>query len=278
MNKGQIVKIISNLYTVKLDDGLIECRARGKFRYEKEVPLVGDFVEVDVKEKYLIKILERKNYLNRPQISNVDVALIVTSIKKPDISFNLLDKLILVIKEKNIEPVICISKLDLIPFLKRCKYKKILKYYEGIGIKVFYNNNLSPLVKYLKNKLVVLTGQTGAGKSTLLNKLNKDLNLDTNPISEALGRGVHTTRHTEIHETNGIRFADTPGFSSLDLTDITKENIMIGFPEFNNFKCDFKDCAHIDEKNCSVKDAVANKKILKSRYDSYVSFYKELKK
>lgn len=278
MNKGRIVKIISNLYTVKLDNGLIECRARGKFRYEKEVPLVGDFVEVDIKEKYILKILERKNYLNRPQISNVDVALIVTSIKKPDISFNLLDKLILVIKEKNIEPVICVSKLDLIPFLKRGKYKKILKYYESIGIKVFFNNNLNPLVKYLKNKLVVLTGQTGAGKSTLLNKLNKDLNLDTNPISEALGRGVHTTRHTEIHETNGIRFADTPGFSSLDLTDITKENIMVGFPEFNSYNCDFKDCAHIDEKSCSVKNAVENGKILKSRYDSYVSFYKELKK
>ena len=278
MQKGQIVKIISNLYTVKSGNDLIECRARGKFRYEKEVPLVGDLVEIDPKEKYILKILERRNYLNRPSISNVDIALIITSIKKPDISYNLLDKLILVIKEKNIEPVICISKLDLVPFLKRNKYKKLLKYYESIGIKVFYNSNLNPLVKYLKDKLVVLTGQTGAGKSTLLNKLDKKLNLDTNPISEALGRGVHTTRHTEIHEINGISFADTPGFSSLDLTDITKENIKLGFPEFNKYPCDFKDCAHIDEKNCNVKDAVNNKKILKSRYDSYVSFYKEIKK
>lgn len=278
MQKGQIIKIISNLYTVKLDNDLIECRARGKFRYEKEVPLVGDLVLVDPKEKYIYEILERKNYLNRPSISNVDIALIITSIKKPDISFNLLDKLILVIKEKNIEPVICITKLDLVPFLKRKKYKKILKYYESIGIKVFYNNNLNPLVKYLKGKLVVLTGQTGAGKSTLLNKLDKKLNLDTNPISEALGRGVHTTRHTEIHEINNISFADTPGFSSLDLTDITRENIILGFPEFDKYPCDFKDCAHIDEKNCNVKKAVDNKKILKSRYDSYVSFYKEIKK
>lgn len=275
---GQIVKIISNLYTVKSGNDLIECRARGKFRYEKEVPLVGDLVEIDPKEKYILKILERRNYLNRPSISNVDVALIITSIKKPDISFNLLDKLILVIKEKNIEPVICISKLDLVPFLKRNKYRKTLKYYESIGIKVFYNSNLNPLVKYLKGKLVVLTGQTGAGKSTLLNKLDKELNLDTNPISEALGRGVHTTRHTEIHEINGISFADTPGFSSLDLTDITKENIKLGFPEFEKYPCDFKDCAHIDEKNCSVKEAINNNKILKSRYDSYVSFYKEIKK
>ena len=275
---GQITKIISNLYTVKVDDNLYECRARGKFRFDKETPLVGDLVEVDLNEKYLIKILERKNYLNRPQISNVDVALIVTSIKKPDISYNLLDKLILCIKEKNIEPVICITKLDLISFFKRSSYKKILKYYEKIGIKVFFNNNLSPLIKYLNGKIVVLTGQTGAGKSTLLNKLDKNLDLETSPISEALGRGVHTTRHTEIHEINGIFFADTPGFSSLDLKDITLDNIAIGFPEFKKYTCDFHDCKHIDEKSCAVKNAVNNKDILKTRYDSYVSFCKELKR
>lgn len=277
-SNGQIVKIISNLYTVKVDDKFYECRARGKFRFDKETPLVGDFVEVDLNDNYIIKILERKNYLNRPQISNVDIALIVTSIKKPDISYNLLDKLILVIKEKNIEPVICVTKLDLVGFFKRGKYKKILKYYENIGIKVFYNNNLALLKKYLKGKVVVLTGQTGAGKSTLLNKLDVNLNLETKPISDALGRGVHTTRHTEIHEIDNIYFADTPGFSSLDLVDINKDNIMMGFPEFNNYECDFKDCSHVDEKNCSVKNAVKLNKIMKSRYDSYVSFYKEIKK
>lgn len=278
IKEGKIVKIISNLYTVKVDNTYYDCRARGKFRFDKLTPLVGDYCSIDAKDNYIIEIKDRKNYLNRPQIANVDVALIITSIKKPDISYTLLDKLILVIKEKNIEPVICISKMDLVSFLKRKKYKKTLKYYESIGIKVFYNNKLSVLKKYLKDKVVVLTGQTGAGKTTLLNKLESNLNLETNPISEALGRGVHTTRHTEIHEISNIYFADTPGFSSLDLTDISLDNVSIGFPEFNNYSCDFKDCKHIDERNCKVKDAVINKKILKSRYDSYVSFCKELKK
>ena len=274
---GQIVKIISNTFTVKVNDKYYDCRARGKFRYNNELPLVGDFVSVDLKDNYILEIHKRKNYLNRPQISNVDIALIITSLKKPDISYNLLDKLILVIKEKNIEPVICITKLDLVSFFEKRKYKKILSYYEKIGIKVFYNNKLSSLRKYLKGKVIVLTGQTGAGKSTLLNKLDKNLNLETNPISEALGRGIHTTRHTEVHEIDGIYFADTPGFSSLDLTDINKNNIMVGFPEFNNYICDFKDCSHIDERDCKVKDAVKSNLILKSRYDSYVSFYKEMK-
>lgn len=275
---GKIVKIVSNLYTVKVTNSLYECRARGKFRFDKITPLVGDIVEIDTKESYIINILERKNYLNRPQIANVDIGLIITSAKKPDLSYNLLDKQILVIKSRGIEPVICITKLDLLSFFKRLKFKKNMKYYERIGFKVFYNDDLSSLKKYLKNKIVVLTGQTGAGKSTLLNKLDKNLNLDTNPISESLGRGVHTTRHTEIHEIDNIYFADTPGFSSLNLEDITKENIQIGFPEFDKYICDFKDCAHIDEKSCAVKDHVDDHNILKSRYENYKLFYKELKK
>lgn len=273
---GKIVKILSNLYTVNADNKLYECRARGKFRFDKISPLVGDIVDFDEKEKYITKIHERINFLNRPQISNVDIALIVTSVKKPDLSLNLLDKLILVIKHNNIEPVICVTKLDLVSFFNKGVYKKIFKYYEKIGIKVFYNTDLSSLKKYLQNKTVVLTGQTGSGKSSLLNKLNKDLNLDTNPISEALGRGVHTTRHTEIHEISNIYFADTPGFSSINLDGIDKENIIIGFPEFSEYSCDFKDCKHIDEKSCRVKDAVNSKKILKSRYEDYKLFMKEI--
>lgn len=276
IKSGKIVKIVSNLYTVNSDNELYDCRARGKFRFDKISPLVGDIVDFDSKDKYITNIHERKNSLNRPQISNVDIALIVTSIKKPELSLNLLDKLILVIKHSNIEPVICVTKLDLVSFLSRGVFKKLFKYYENIGIKVFYNNDLNSLKKYLQKKTVVLTGQTGAGKSTLLNKLNKDLNLETNPISEALGRGVHTTRHTEIHEINGIYFADTPGFSSINLDGITKESILVGFPEFNKYTCDFKDCKHIDEKSCKVKDAVNSKKILKSRYENYKLFMKEL--
>lgn len=274
---GKIVKIISNLYTVQVDNDLYDCRARGKFRFDKITPLVGDIVNIDTDEKYILEILERKNSLNRPQVSNVDVALIITSVKKPDLSLNLLDKQILVIKSKNIEPVICVTKLDLLSFKEKLRVKKLFKYYKKQGFKVFYNNKLQDLRTYLKEKIVVLTGQTGAGKSTLLNKLDKSLNLDTNPISEALGRGVHTTRHTEIHKIDNIYFLDTPGFSSLNLDEINKDNISIGFPEFSKYNCDFKDCSHIDERDCNIKDAVNNKEILKSRYDNYVLFYKEMK-
>ena len=278
IKSGKIIKIISNQYTVLSDNTVFECNARGKFRHDKISPVVGDRVEFDENEKYIKEILKRDNYLDRPTIANVDVALILTSIKKPDLSLNLLDKLILVIRSKEIEPVICISKLDLVSSKEKKTYKKLFKYYDKIGIKVFYNTDLRKLKKYLKGKTVVLTGQTGAGKSTLLNSLDKKLNLETKPISEALGRGVHTTRHTEIHEIKGIYFADTPGFSSIDLKEINKDNIIWGFPEFLNYSCEFRNCSHIDEKTCTVKDAVNKKEILESRYENYKAFYKEIGK
>ena len=177
LKTGKIVKIVSNLYTVKSDNKFIDCRARGKFRHDKITPLVGDLVEFDENESYITNILKRDNYLDRPAIANVDVALVLTSVKKPDLSLNLLDKLILVIRFKEIEPVICVSKFDLVDKKEAKSLKQLFKYYEKIGIKVFFNTDLKKLLKYLKGKTVVLTGQTGAGKSTLLNKLDKKLNL-----------------------------------------------------------------------------------------------------
>lgn len=274
---GKIVKIVSNLYTVKFDDKLVDCRARGKFRHDKITPLVGDNVEFDENDKYITNILKRDNFLDRPAIANVDIALVLTSIKKPDLSLNLLDKLILVIRSKEIEPVICISKMDLVDKKEVKSFKKLFKYYEKIGIKVFFNTDLKKLLKYLKGKTVVLTGQTGSGKSTLLNKLDKKLNLETKPISDALGRGVHTTRHTEIHEIKNVYFADTPGFSSIDLKEITKDNIICGFPEFLDYSCEFRNCLHTNEQTCEVKKAVEKGIILESRYENYKAFLKELK-
>lgn len=275
---GKIIKIISNLYTVKYDKNkILDCRARGKFRHTKITPLVGDLVEFDDEECYITNILKRNNYLDRPSIANVDVALILTSVKKPDLSLNLLDKLILVVKSKDIEPVICISKVDLASSKEKKDLKKIFKYYQKIGFQVFNNTDIKKMLKYLKGKTVVLTGQTGSGKSTLLNHMDKKLNLETKPISDALGRGVHTTRHTEIHEIKGVYFADTPGFSSIDLKDINKDNIIYGFPEFLDYSCEFKNCSHTNEQTCEVKKAVLKGIILESRYDNYKSFLKELK-
>ncbi len=272
---GIIIKQISNQYTVNIKGKEYVCSARGKFRNLNLSPLVGDKVKVDV-EKLLIKeILPRTNTLDRPSVSNVDIALIVTSVKKPDLSLSLLDKEISVILSNNITPVICLTKLDLLNKKELIDIKILKKYYEKIGIVVLTNKNLFKLKKVLKNKTIVLTGQTGAGKSTILNKLNKKLNLETKPISEALNRGVHTTRHTEIYQIKNMYFVDTPGFSSLDLKNITKEELKNTFKEFLNYECDFKDCMHIKEKNCKVLKAVSEGKILPSRYINYTRFLKE---
>ena len=270
--EGKITKQISNLYTVTVNDLTFDCHARGKFRRDKLTPLVGDIVEFDSENKYILDIKPRKNYLERPTISNIDSALIITSVKKPELSLNLLDKQLTLAISNNIEPIIVFTKLDLLTKSELKKIKFIMKYYTKIGIKVTTNKNLYKLKRYIKNKTLVLTGQTGAGKSSLLNKLDNKQNFATNEISEALGRGKHTTRHVELFKYKSSYIADTPGFSSLDLSCATKESIKNSFYEFKDVKCEFKDCNHINEKKCGVKELLENNKILKSRYENYINF------
>ena len=274
MLTGMIVKNISDTYTVKVKNELYECKARGKFRNTGLTPLVGDIVEIDSDNCYILNILERKNELVRPSISNVDVALLVTSVKKPDLSLYLLDKQIVSVTLENIEPVICFTKIDLLSKSERKEIKRIMKYYKKIGYHVFTNLELAKLLRYLKKKTVVLTGQTGAGKSSLLNLISPSLNLKTGGISEALGRGRHTTRHTEFFFVKGILIADTPGFSALDLNQYSKEEIRDSFKEFSKYPCEFKNCMHVKEQNCEVKKAMEKGTILKSRYDNYINFIK----
>lgn len=279
MNKnGYITRIISNLFTVETVDGEIyECRARGKFRNDSVAPLVGDFVVIDCENAYILEIAKRRNELLRPQIANVDVGLILTSVKNPNLSLNLLDKQLAVVQAANIEPIICISKMDLLSKSELKEVKEIFKYYKKIGFKVVSNRHLFKLKRYIKDKTVVLTGQTGAGKSTLLNKLDRTLDLKTNPISKALGRGVHTTRHVELFKVGKARIADTPGFSALDL-HFSKENLAELYPDFKGYSCKFDNCSHVNEKDCGVKEAVQEGKIRKSRYENYVKFRDEMKK
>lgn len=275
--EGQIVKIISNLYTVKVNNELWECSARGKFRNDRISPIVGDIVKINKEEKQIKEIKTRRNELKRPVIANVDMALIITSVKKPDLSLNLLDKLLVNVLFNKIEPVICFTKLDLLTFKEKIALNKIVSYYKKIGIKVVTNKELKKLKKIMKNKIVVLTGQTGAGKSSLINKLSKELHLATNPISEALGRGKHTTRHVELFKIEDFYIADTPGFSSLDFDNMTEEDLKNNFLEFKDYECPFKNCLHENERDCAIKEAVRNKKILKSRYDNYRKFLREVK-
>ncbi len=274
MLTGMIVKNISDTYTVKVKNDLYECKARGKFRISGLTPLVGDWVEIDADNSYILNILDRKNELERPSISNVDVALLITSVKKPDLSLYLLDKQITSVTLKKIEPVICFTKIDLLNKDELKDLKKIMKYYKKLGYHVYTNLELSKILRYLKNKTVVLTGQTGAGKSTLLNLISPSLNLKTGEISDALGRGRHTTRHTEFFFVKGILIADTPGFSALDISKYTGEDIRDTFREFSRYSCEFKNCMHVKEQNCEIKKAVEKGSILKSRYENYCNFIK----
>lgn len=278
IKEGIIVKILSNTYTVICEGKKFDCKARGKFRNDKISPLVGDHVLFDEAKKYLLEINPRKNELQRPNVANVDIALIVTSLKEPALSLHLLDKLISMVIINKVTPVICLTKEDLLSQEEKEKIKKLFKYYDGIGIKVFYNYENDELIKYLQRKIVVLAGQTGAGKSSLLNRLDKSLNLKTSPISKALGRGVHTTRHSELFEINDIWFLDTPGFSSLDLNKYAVEELENSFLEFNNYNCLYNDCSHINTDGCEILKALEKKEILLSRYENYCAFIKELKR
>lgn len=273
---GRIIKIVSNDYTVKCEDGKTYiCKARGVFRNKKITPLVGDFVKI-TKEKNLIEeIIKRKNELIRPPVSNIDIALVVTSAKEPDFSSNLLDKMLDIIEFNNIMPVICISKYDLLDNTK--EMDEIIAYYKKIGYKVFINTQIEDIKKVFKDNVTILTGQTGVGKSSLINKLEKSMDLKTGEISKALGRGKHTTRHTELFELFDGYVADTPGFSSLNFIGMNKEDIRDNFIEFNEYKdkCKYRDCMHVNEDDCEIKRRVSNNEILKSRYDNYVKFILE---
>lgn len=272
MLKGMIVKNISDTYTVKESKNLYECKARGKFRNSGLTPLVGDIVEFDPEQRYILDIMERKNELARPSVSNIDVALIISSVKKPDLSLYLLDKQITSVVLEKIEPVLCFTKLDLLNKKESKEIKKIMKYYKKLGYAVFMNWQVKKILKYLKGKTVVLTGQTGAGKSSLLNLISPSLNLKTGEISEALGRGKHTTRHTEFFLVKNVLIADTPGFSSLDINKHTKEEIRDTFLEFKKYTCEFKNCMHDKEQNCAVREACEKGEIMKSRYENYCNF------
>lgn len=276
--KGQIIKIISNLYFVSVDDKVYECKSRGLFRNKRITPVVGDFCIIS-DQNYILDILPRKNFLIRPLVSNIDQGLIVTSLKTPMFSTNLLDKLILIMEINKIEPIICITKEDLISDKEKEEYRNILSYYEKIGYKVYYNTELDELKKIFKDKTTVFTGQTGAGKSTLFNKLDESLNFDVGDVSIALGRGKHTTRHVELVNLFGGKLVDTPGFSSIDLSVYTEEEIVMAFREFRNCECKYKDCMHTKESvdECRVKQKVLNGEILKSRYENYLKFLKREK-
>ncbi len=282
---GIIIKITGGFYYVKTYDKIYECKARGVFRKRGCTPLVGDYVNIEVPDgdgySSIASINERKNSLVRPALANLDVLVIVSSVVEPTVNTYVIDKMTCAAINKNIEPVIVFSKSDLM------SCDKYLDIYKKSGIKAIEfssvtKKGLDEIKEVLKNKVSAFSGNTGVGKSTLLNCLFPQLELKTGEISDKLGRGRHTTRTVELFECYGGYVADTPGFSTVDLDRyelIHKDNLQYCFPEFSDYvhQCKFTSCAHVCEKGCAVIDAVKKGVISKSRHESYIRMYNEVK-
>lgn len=274
--RGTIMKGIGGFYYVRTDRGIIECKARGKFRYNGLSPMVGDKVEIKLeKEQGVIdEICPRISQLKRPAVANVTQALVVFSFNHPEVNEDLLNKFLISCEFNLLKPIVCFNKLDLadeenkldvIDMVRNVGYEVIfLKAKEGYGIE--------KVKEKLKDNITVLCGPSGVGKSTILNVICGRELMETGQISRKLNKGKHTTRHSEIIELEDGFMVDTPGFSSLDIGHITKDKLQYCFPEFVEFigMCKFTGCVHNKEPDCAVKEALYNDKINKRRYELYI--------
>ncbi|AYC29199.1 ribosome small subunit-dependent GTPase A [Paenisporosarcina cavernae] len=286
MPTGQIRKAISGFYYVHDGDTLQECRGRGVFRNRGITPLVGDFVEFEKdtdSHGTITHVLERTNALVRPPVANIDQALLVFSLTEPDFHPLLLDRFLVAVESFHVNPIICLTKTDIASESARENVQSYLEDYRRIGYQIVetYKDDASlvaNLAPILKDKISVLAGQSGVGKSTMLNTLLPSLELKTAEISEALGRGKHTTRHVELLEIGGGLLADTPGFSSFDFDEMEKEELSSCFPEMRERAehCKFRGCLHLKEPKCAIKAAVDSGEIPSYRYDHYLQFLEEI--
>ncbi|MBP3892201.1 MAG: ribosome small subunit-dependent GTPase A [Solobacterium sp.] len=273
--QGRIIRIVSKDYRIQLETGeLVDAVLSGKLRLDKS-PVAGDVVEVKATDtQYVVERIEpRLNELRRPHVANVDQALIVMSVKEPDFSCTLVDRLTFLIMHAGIQPVLIVTKTDL---GISDEVEEMIQEYEKGPMRVIrtHKEQLDPsFAEIIAGKISVLTGQSGAGKSTLLNGLEPSFKLKTQEISKALGRGKHTTRHNELHQVAGGWVADTPGFSSLDFTHMKTDDLAQSVLEFQPYlnSCRFKDCIHQNEPDCAIKNAVKNGSIPERRYQNYLA-------
>lgn len=285
MHKGVIVKGIGGFYYVDTGKDIYECRARGKFRIQNITPLIGDHVEIDGDENslkgYIINILERKNQLIRPTVANINQAIIVFAAKRPDINMVLMQKFLVYAQYKKLDIVVCINKVDLD---EEGESQKVVEMLESIPYKVIRTSvkadlGVEQLAEVLKDRTSVFAGPSGAGKSSLLNRIMPGLELKTGDLSKKIDRGTHTTRHAELIKLeNGGMVADTPGFTSLDISELELSKLESCFPEFERYKdCYYPNCVHDKEPECGIKEAVREGNISSIRYDFYISLLNELK-
>ena len=291
---GRILKGIAGFYYVEArDEHIYECKAKGIFRRAGIKPMVGDDVEIEIidEEKRLgnlIDILPRKNSLIRPPVANVDQAVILFAIVKPDPNYNLLDRFLIMMRQQNLPVIICFNKQDI---ATQEEQKELHDAYEKCGYRVLFisvreDRGLDELKELLRGKTSTLAGPSGVGKSSLLNRLVPDADMQTGELSRKIDRGKNTTRHSELFYVKELSegdeetfIIDTPGFTSLDLRNVTCDDLMNYYPEFEEYEpmCRFGGCSHIAEPDCGVKDAIEAGKVARVRYDNYRMLYQDLK-
>ena len=286
--QGRIIKGIAGFYYVYsvVEFAVYECKAKGIFRKEKQKPLVGDMVEFEVLDRKdmegnITRLLPRKNELERPAVANIDQALVVFAVTRPSPHFYLLDRFLVSMEAKGIPAVLCFNKTDIVT---EEEIRKLGEIYQNTGYPVLFTSageykGIEKLRQVLKGKVTTVAGPSGVGKSSLVNRLQTEVRMETGSISRKIDRGKHTTRHSELIPLDEDSFiVDTPGFSSLYVNGLEKEELKFCFPEFAPFEgqCRFQGCSHISEPGCAVKEALEEGKIHPVRYENYKELYKEL--
>lgn len=285
--QGKIIKGIAGFYYVNTTEGIVECKAKGIFRKEQIKPLVGDLVTIELtdEEKLLgniVDILPRKNQLIRPAAANIDQALVIFAIVKPDPNYNLLDRFLINMEQQKLPCIICFNKKDIASEEEK---SELVAAYGGCGYEVLFvsgkqNDGIEEIKSCLQGKTTVVAGPSGVGKSTIINAICPQAQMETGEISRKIERGKHTTRHAELFAVSEDTYiCDTPGFTSLSLFDMEKEDLQGFYPEFAEYEknCKFGGCSHISEPVCGVKEALNGGKISRVRYENYVMLYEELK-
>lgn len=286
--QGKIVKGIAGFYYVHVPgEGTFECKAKGVFRKDKKKPLVGDDVEIQILDEEKMvgnieAILPRRSEIIRPAVANIDQALVIFSIVKPQPNFNLLDRFLIMMQQQGISCVICFNKADIDEEGMGSNYEEIYGScgYQTLCVSAKERKGVEAVKRILAGKTTTVAGPSGVGKSSLINELQSGIQMETGAISTKIERGKHTTRHSElIAMEDNTYILDTPGFSSLELFDMEKEELAKYYPEFDKHECycKFGGCAHISEPVCGIKEAVADGEISALRYENYKILYEELK-